>query len=87
MWNRRRLVRERLEVYLVHLILRYQHPIFIGGLLLLVYGIVVMFTNLLAGNAIVLPAIYLLLLSSSYNVVLYSARLGAWLVTIWSRDD
>ena len=87
MSNRRRLARERLEVYLVHLILRYQRPLFIGGLLLLVYAIATMFTNPLAGNVILLPAIYLFLLSSSYNVVLYSARLGAWIGTLWSSDD
>ena len=87
MYNRRRLARERLEIYMVHLILAYRQVIFIGGLLLLVYAIVTMFTGLLVGNAILLPAIFLLLLSNSYNVALYTARLGAWIGTLWWRDE
>jgi hypothetical protein len=87
MYNRRRLARERLEIYLVHLLLAYRQVIFISGLLLLVYAIVTMFTRLIIGNAILLPAIFLLLLSNSYNVALYTARLGAWIGTLWWRDE
>jgi hypothetical protein len=39
------------------------------------------------GNAVLLPAIFLLLLSNSYNVALYTARLGAWLGTLGRQDD
>jgi len=87
MSNRRRLARERLEIYLVHLILAYRQLIFITGLLLLVYAIATLLTRSLAGNVILLPAIFLLLLSNLYNVAVYTARLGAWMVTLWMRDD
>lgn len=87
MSNRRRLARERLEIYLVHLILAYRRLILIGGLLLLVFAIATMFTYPLAGNAILLPAIFLLLMSNSFNVALYTARLGAWIVTLGRQDD
>jgi len=87
MSNRRRLARERLEIYLVHLLLAYRRLIFIVGLLLLTYAIAVFFINPLVGIASLLPALYLLLLSTSYPVNLYTARLGAWIGTLWRHED
>ena len=87
MFNRRRLRRERLEIYLVHLIMAYRPLILITGLLLLAYASFTLFKHLLAGCLVLLPAIFLLLLSNSYNVVLYTARLAAWLGTFRSHDD
>lgn len=69
MFDQRQLARESLEIYLVHLILAYRSLIFIVGLLLLVYAIANMFTTPLAGYAILVPAIFLLLLRYSFNVV------------------
>jgi hypothetical protein len=87
MSNRRRLARERLEYYLVYLILAYRRLILIVGLLLLVFAIANIFLNRIAGFAALLPAIFLLLLSNSYNAVIYTARLGAWIGTLWRYDD
>jgi len=87
MSNRRRLDRERLEYYLTYLILAYRRLIFIVGLLLLVYAIAIMFINPSGGIVVLIPAIYLLMLSNSYNVTVYTARLGAWIGTLWKSDD
>jgi hypothetical protein len=87
MSNRRRLARERLEYYLTYLILAYRRLIFIVGLLLLIYAIATMFINLPSAIVAMIPAIYLLLLSSSYNITVYTARLGAWIGTLWRHDD
>jgi hypothetical protein len=87
MFNRRRLRRERLEIYLVHLIMAYRPLILITGLLLLAYASFTLFKHLLAGSLVLLPAVFLLFLSNSYNVVLYTARLAAWLGTLWNHDD
>ena len=87
MSNRQRLARERLEYYLVYLILAYRRLILIVGLILLVFAIVNIFLNRIAGFAALLPAILLLLLSNSYNAVVYTARLGAWIGTLWRYDD
>jgi hypothetical protein len=84
---RQRLRRERLEIYLVHLLLAYRRLILIVGLLLLVYTVVVLFLNPLVGFITLLPAMYLLMLSNSYNVVLYTARLVAWIATLKRNDD
>ncbi len=85
--NRQRLARERLEIYLVHLLLAYRHLILIGGLLLLVYAILAMVASAVTGFASLVPAVFLLLLGSSYPVVLYTARLGAWIGTLWRHGD
>ena len=87
MSNRRRLARERLEIYLVYLILAYRLLIFCVGVLLLFYAIATLFTNPLVGFASLVPAIFLLLVSNSYHVALYTARLGAWIGTLWRHDD
>ena len=87
MFNRRKLAREQLEYYLVYLILAYRRLILIVGLLLLVYAIANTFLNQIAGFAALLPAIFLLLLSNSFTVTLYTARLGAWTATLWIHED
>ena len=87
MSNRRRSARERLEIYLVHLILLYRRLLFIIGLLLLMYAMLTMFKSQLAGSVMLIPAMFMLLLSNSFTVVLYSARFGAWLGTLWLSDD
>ena len=87
MSNRKRLARERLEYYLVYLILAYRRLILIVGLLLLVYAIATIFVNRISGFVALLLAFFLLLLSNSYNVIVYTARLGAWIGTFWKYDD
>jgi hypothetical protein len=84
---RHRLRRESLEIYLVHLILAYRPLIMVVGLFLLVYAIATMFRFPLANYAILLPATFLLLLGNSYNVAVYTARLAAWIATLWSHED
>lgn len=87
MSDRKRLARERLEYYLVYLILMYRRLILITGLLLLVYAIATLFVNQFAGFTVLLPAFFLLLLGNSYNAVVYIARLGAWIGTLWRYEE
>ena len=87
MSNRRRLARERIEYILTYLILAYRRLILIVGLLLLAYALAIMAVSPLAGIVTLLPAIFLLLVSNSFNIALYTAKLGAWIATLWSYDD
>lgn len=87
MSNRQRLARERLEIYLAHLILMYQRLVLVVGLGLLVFAIALISINQLAGYASAIPAIFLLLLGSSYHAIVYTARLGAWIGTLWRYDN
>mgnify|MGYP006927328742 FL=1 len=54
---------------------------------MLVYAILAMVASAVTGFASLVPAVFLLLLGSSYPVVLYTARLGAWIGTLWRHGD
>ena len=69
------------------LILAYRRPILIVGLILLVIASANIFLNRIAGFAALFPAVFLLLLGNSYNVVVYTARLVAWIATLWRQED
>ena len=72
---------------MVYLIMAYRRLILLAGLGMLVYALAVLFMNLAIGYFLLAPAVFLLLLSNSFNAVLYTARLVAWIVTLWLRDD
>jgi hypothetical protein len=85
MFERKKLDRERLEVYLVHWLLALRRLLLIFGGFLLVYAIAVVLKSPLAGIIVGLIATYPLLLATSYRVVLLTARAGAWIGTL-GRD-
>jgi hypothetical protein len=87
MSDRRRLARERLEFYLLHLLLAYRPLIVIAGVLLLVYAITALILYPVVGVATLVPAVFLLLLGYSYPIALYTARLGSWIATLWRHDE
>jgi hypothetical protein len=87
MSNRKQLDRERLEYYLTYVILAYRRLIFISGLLLLIYAITAMSINLSGSIVTLISAIDLLLLSNSYGMTVYTARLGAWIGILWRQDE
>ena len=86
MFNRKKLDRERLEAYLVYLLLRVRLLIAACGLFLLVYAIATIVQSFLFSAALILAAVYLVLLSSSFEVVLWTARTAAWLATVGNRE-
>jgi len=87
MSKRRRLARERLEIYVVHLLLAYRRLTLIVALLMLTYATALLFIKPLLGIMSLLPALYLLLLSNSYEITLHTARLVAWIATLWREED
>jgi len=86
MFNRKRLDRERLEVYLVHLLLAYRHLILICGALLLIYAIAMMGVSPISGSILAVIAAVPLLVASSYKAVVVTARLGAWISTLGTKE-
>ena len=86
MYNRKRLDRERLEIYLVQLLLAYRPFLLIGGVLLLGYAVVTLLNSILLGSIFLLVASIPLLLGISYPVVVFFARFGAWIATLgWKK--
>jgi hypothetical protein len=86
MFDRNRLNRERLEIYLVHLFLAYRRLVFLVGFALLLYALVTMTSSLLAGGILLIPALLLLALSLSYRAVVLAARFGSWIGTRAKRE-
>jgi hypothetical protein len=82
MFDRKKLDRERLEIFLVHWLLACRLPLLICGSFLLIYAIAVILRAPLAGSIVGVVATYLLLLATFYRVVLLTARLAAWLGTL-----
>jgi hypothetical protein len=87
MSNRKRLDRERLEYYLTYAILAYRRLIFVTSLLLLIYVVAAMSINLPGSIMTLILTIYLLLLSNSYSMTVYTARTGAWIGILWRQDE
>jgi hypothetical protein len=82
MFNRRKLDRERLEVYLVHMFLAYRPQIFVCGMIILLIAFATLLRSLLLGGLLSLLAVIPLLMSLHYSAVVFFARLGAWAATI-----
>lgn len=82
MFNRKKLDRERLEAYLVYLLLRFRPLIAICGLILLALSTAALLQSFFLGITLLLPAAYFVALSSSFELVVLTARCGAWLATM-----
>jgi hypothetical protein len=82
MFNRRKLDRERMEVYLMYIFMAYRRWIFICGLLLLILAMAVMLRSVTTGSLLMLLAFPPLLMGVSYSAILFMARLGAWMATV-----
>lgn len=74
--------KERWEVYLTMILLRMRPFIFIGALILLVYGIAALSAYPVIGGIALVFALFLLLMVVYDGATLYVARFGAWLVTL-----
>lgn len=86
MFNRKRLDRERLEVYLVHLLLAYRRWIVFCGVLLLLYAVAITIVSPLLGGILAIIAAIPLLIGYSYQALVFTARLGAWIGTVWRKE-
>jgi hypothetical protein len=87
MSKRRQLDRESLEVYLLHLLLAYRPLLQVMGLLLFVLAFVTSSLSPRAGIFVLGLAVIFLIATFSYSVLLYIARLGAWIGTVWKWED
>ena len=63
--------RERLEIYLVHLLLAFRPLIFVSGVLLLVYAVIAMIASSLAGFASLVPCDFPAAARVPYDVTLH----------------
>ena len=78
--------KERWEVYLTMILLRMRPFIFIGALILLLYGVAALSAYPVVGVIGLALALLLFLIVLFDWAALYLARLGAWVVT-FGRDN
>ncbi|GAB4422673.1 MAG: hypothetical protein Kow002_12080 [Anaerolineales bacterium] len=86
MTKKRKLDREGLEVYLLNFLLAYRPLLFICGVFLLFYASGMFSKSFFGGITAVIPAFFLLLLCGSYKLTLGTARVGAWLLTLFKSS-
>jgi len=87
MFNRKKLERERLEVYLTHLLLSYRTLFLICGGILSVFSAAIVMQVPLLGMLMLVVAAALLVLGLSYQAVVGLAKLGAWAVVLLKSED
>jgi hypothetical protein len=87
MSQRRRLDRERLEVYYVNLLLAFRPLLIIVGILLFGYAFLAIGSSLLVGIVVGVLAVFTLLLGTFYAVVVFTSKILAWVVTVGRREE
>lgn len=87
MANRRKLDRERLEIFFYQLFLAYRPFIQISGLLLLIYAIAALLVSPMVGSVALGLALLLILISASDQAALLLVKIGAWIGTVWRPED
>jgi hypothetical protein len=87
MSKRRRLDYERLEIYLVQLLLAYRPLLLFCGFILLVCAVAVIVTSVWMGFMMLIFSVFMLLLTSSYPFVVFVARLGAWVALLGRGEE
>ena len=87
MTKRRNLERERLEVYLLYILLANRQLFRICGLLILLYSIVALLILPESGKVTLGLAILLNIPFYSYQGTVYLAKIGAWVGTFGKKNS
>lgn len=80
--KRKRLERERLEVYFAHILMAYRPIIIFFGGFLLICAAAFLINAASFGAIIGVAAALTLLLGFSYQAIVLCARAGAWIATV-----
>ena len=86
MYNRKRLDRERLELYLTQLIMKIRLIILMLGIFIIVYGLAVMVSSLIAGSLIGIFGLYLVILGTSFWMITKTARFLTWVALVGKKE-
>lgn len=86
MYNRKRLDRERLELYLTQLIMKIRLILLVLGVFIFIYALAVMLTSMLAGSLIGIFGLYLVMLGTSFWMIIKTARFLTWLAFVGKKE-
>lgn len=85
-YNRKRLDRERLELYLTQLIMKIRLILLVLGIFTFVYALAVMLSSMLAGSLIGFLGLCLVILGTSFWMITKTARFLAWLALVGKKE-
>lgn len=86
MFDRKKLYRERLEIYLVYALRAWRPFFMLAGVAGILYSLYVLNLEFVVGSILLLVSILPLLLVFSDALIIPSARFLAWVTTLFKKD-
>lgn len=86
MFNRKKLYRERLEIYLVYALRAYRPFFVLAGVVGLLYSVFILSFEFWVGSILILVSILPLIFAYYEPLIIPSARFIAWFTTLFKKD-
>jgi hypothetical protein len=87
MYNRKKLDRERLEIYLTQLLMMYRLVVFAVGLIVFSYGLIVLIRSTFAGALVAIFGLYLMLAGSSFWMITKTVKFLTWMALVGKKEE
>lgn len=87
MYNRKKLNRERLEIYLTQLIMKIRLIIFMMGVFIFIYGVTTMLNSLIGGILISSIGLFFVFLGSSFWMITKTAMFLSWAALVGKKEE
>lgn len=86
MYNRKKLDRERLEIYLTQLIMKIRLIILMMGIFVFIYGVTIFLNSLIGGLLISCIGLFLVFLGSSFWMISKTAMFLSWMALVGEKE-
>ncbi len=87
MYNRKKLDRERLEIYLTQLLMMYRLIVFAVGLIVFLYGLLVLIHSVVIGCLIAFLGLYLMMVGSSFWMINKTVKFLTWVALVGKKEE
>lgn len=87
MYNRKKLGRERLEIYLTQLLMKIRLIILMIGIFVFIYGLTTILISLVGGILISCIGFFFVFLGSSYWMITKTAMFLSWMALVGKKED
>jgi hypothetical protein len=86
LYNRKKLDRERLEIYLTQLIMKIRLILLMMGIFIFVYGLATIMNSLISGILISCIGIFFVFLGSSFWMITKTAMFLSWMALVGKKE-
>ena len=86
MYNRKKLDRERLEIYLTQLIMKIRLIILMMGIFVFIYGVTIFLNSLIGGFLISCIGLFLVFLGSSFWMISKTVMFLSWMALVGKKE-